>query len=188
MSRKVLVGLLAAFILGSGLAAVSPLHSNATPEVKSLNSISVKHQGSGPDPSEVFALANQAREAEGLPALKANPLLTSVAEARATDMAKNHYYGHKDKDGHFYYDLFPSYNFKVTYSCENLDLEYVNEASRYVNDWLYSPFGQRECLMNKEITDAGYAVTQIPDLDFGGRDRTAYIVVAIYSTPPNKTQ
>jgi uncharacterized protein YkwD len=188
MHRKVLVVLLLASCLWLVQSMVTTIYSDATPQVKSLNTVTFKHTPDGPDPNEVFTLANQSRETEGLPPLKANVLLTAVAESRAADMAKNHYYAHKDPSGHFYYDQFIHNKFSVAYSCENLDLEYGNDAITYVNDWLSSPFGHRQCLLNKEITDAGYAVTQIKDVDYGGTNRTAYIVVAIYSTSPSATQ
>src|SRR6476469_2043133 len=103
MYKRILASLLLIACLWLTQSMFSTLHSSATPEVKSLSQTTFARLDDGPDPNEIFKLANQARQAEGLKALNANPQLTTVAEARATDMAKNHYYAHKDQSGHFYY-------------------------------------------------------------------------------------
>lgn len=189
MFRKILGGLLVVSIIWLTLSTVSTLHADSTSKPLASISSSLNNFQTNPDLPDInviFKEVNQAREGEGLPALKANPELTTVAEARAKDMAEHNYYAHKDKNGKFYYDLFSKYNFSTKYSCENLDLEFHADPDAFVGSWMGSPFGHRECILNKSITDAGYAVVAMPGIQYQGSTTTGYLVVAIHSTAPTQ--
>lgn len=127
----------------------------------------------------ILELVNETREAHGLRPLKEDTRLTQIAYARAEDMSKNDYYAHKNPaTGKYYYDLFPSWKIKADYSCENLDVEFTVDESQYVKDWYQSTKGHKECMLNKNVTSAGYAAIPFGDQ----RTSTIYIVVAIHTT------
>ncbi len=125
---------------------------------------------------KILSLVNDQRKQHNLPPLVENPRLTAIAQARADDMANNQYYAHQSPKGQYYYDLFPEHGFTSEYSCENLDVEFTTDETVYVNDWLESNKGHKECMLNKKATQAGYAVAL-----FGG-SKNIYVVVAIHST------
>lgn len=137
-----------------------------------------------PDPNRIFSLVNQARQAQGLPQLTADPYLTKIAKERAADMAVRHYYGHRDQAGHIFSDLMTADGQSVAYGCENLDLEFTLIPNIYVEDWLQSAKGHRACLLNQQVTKAGYAVAKLELVNPQAETTTAYIVVAIHTTEP----
>lgn len=143
MFKKILLGMGAVLSLGLIITLIHDPKSEATPQVRAAFSAQSTFANieDAPDPNEIFRLVNEARKAEGLKPLVPNSKLTEVAEARAYDMAKNKYYGQKDKDGNFFDALFASRGFSTDYSCENLDLEFTTEAQSYVEDWLTAPSG-----------------------------------------------
>ncbi len=148
--------------------ATEPIHFETTPD--------------SPDPNQVFDLVNKERTAQGSPALVANAKLAKVAKERAVDMAKRQYYAHKSPDGQYYYDLFPSENVNVEYSCENLDITFVPDISQFISEWSASVKGHRECMNNPKLTQAGYAVTKMMLIEYDGQQTPAYLVVAIHAT------
>ena len=101
-------------------------------------------------------------------------------------MYTNSYYAHKSPitEKTFVDDLRAS---QITYefACENLSLEFVPTEQKYVQSWLTSTTGHRECLLDKEIARAGYAVAEI-DLSNGqASSGRAYVIVAVHTTEPN---
>lgn len=134
-----------------------------------------------PDPNEVFKLVNQERVVEGQKPLIANAKLGEVAMARAKDMAARQYYAHKSPDGKYYYDLFPDYDVKTDYSCENLDIVFVPSAEEFIKEWVGST-AHHACLVNPVTTEAGFAVTKMMLLEYGGQEVPAYLVVGIHAT------
>lgn len=134
-----------------------------------------------PDPNIVLLLANQTRQAHGSSALVANAKLGELAAARAADMAKRQYFAHKNPDGKYYYDLFADYAIQSDYSCENLDLVSVTDSSQFIQEWLNST-KHRDCMLNPNVTQAGYAVSKFSMVDYNGVVTQAYVVVGIHST------
>jgi uncharacterized protein YkwD len=135
-----------------------------------------------PDPNELLTLVNQQRVQQGLPVVVANEKLASVASTRAADMVLRQYYAHKDLGGKYYYDYFADHGVEVSYSCENLDMLFVADNSQAIRDWLASNKGHRECLLNPNITTAGYAIVPTTRLNHQENETSAYIVVVIHST------
>lgn len=135
-----------------------------------------------PDPNEVFELVNKERVAVGSSALTANAKLAEVAAKRAADMAERQYYAHKNPDGQYYYDLFPAAGITAARSCENLDITFVPDVSMFIDEWSASLRGHRSCMIRKDLTQAGYAVTKMMLVEYGGKEVPAYLVVAIHST------
>jgi uncharacterized protein YkwD len=136
-----------------------------------------------PDINKIFDLINTERAQRGLRPVERSSELTRVANKRAADMATKHYYAHKNPEGQYFYDLFKQNDVSTAYACENLDLEFVTTASLYVNDWLTSTHGHRECMLNHDVTEAGFAVTPFTTTDPSQSDTKMYIVVTIYSQP-----
>lgn len=136
-----------------------------------------------PDPNQVFELVNKERVVEGSPALRADEKLGKLAAARAADMAKRQYYAHKNPDGKYYYDFFSAYGLASDYSCENLDLVFTPSNETFINEWLASTKGHRNCMINPSLTEAGYATTKLTLVDYDGKPTMAYLVVAIHTTP-----
>jgi uncharacterized protein YkwD len=135
-----------------------------------------------PDPNEIYKQVNKQRQAAGLLPLERNDILAKVAEERAEDMSKNSYYAHKNPLGKYFYDLLADDGYKTTYSCENLGLDFTTDPGVYINAWLKSTAGHRQCALNPQVTDAGYAVAAIANNST--QDIPSYVVVAIHSTEP----
>lgn len=133
-----------------------------------------------PDPNEIFALVNKERIAIGLTPLQPNSSLANIANQRAQDMAARRYYAHKNPDGLYFYDYF-SYQENSKYACENLDLAFTTNVGSYVEDWMNSTSGHRECMLNADIKAAGYAAAPFETVDGYGVKTQSYIIVAIHS-------
>lgn len=139
-----------------------------------------------PDPNEIYRQVNKTRQAAGLPPLVRDDALAKLATSRAQDMSRRAYYAHKNPDGIYYYDLLEQAGYDAEYNCENLDLEFTTQADVYVNSWLRSKSGHRECLLNTQTTNAGYAVATIANNSTD--DIPSYVVVAIHSTQPTTAE
>lgn len=169
-----------AMLCGVAITLVPSGHllSVAMPKQVNQNLITFPSQQGVPDPNDVFDAVNQARTAQGLPVLQKDAALTRVAQERAADMQKRAYYAHKNPDGLMYYDILFQQRVGFNYSCENLDLQFITPTANFVNDWMNSNTGHRECMLNVTADRAGYAITTI-DMDNGA---SAYIVVAIHAS------
>lgn len=132
-----------------------------------------------PDPNAIFDLVNAQREKHGLKPLTKSAALSKAAQQRAVDMQTNNYYAHQGSDGRFFDDLLDSSLYSQSYACENLDLQFSVQPNRYVNDWLGSRSGHKECLLNADVASAGYAVVEVAPTN--GADVSAFIVVAIHA-------
>lgn len=143
--------------------------------------LTFRTQANAPDPNQIFALVNAERKQKGSPPLTPNAVLTQVAQKRAADMAANKYYGHKNASGKIFEDFIEQSAMRIDYGCENLDMQSTLYADTYVNDWLQSNKGHRECLLNPNVTQAGYAVTAIELNQPGGATFSTYVVVAIHT-------
>ncbi len=137
-----------------------------------------------PQITDIFAQVNAERARVGRAPLTADPVLTELAQARAASMTTHHYYGHHDPSGNTFGDMLRASGSSITYGCENLDLQFVTDPSKYVSDWMNSTKGHRECLLQDRASRAGYAVTEIAP--FGGESVKTYVVVAIHATMPIK--
>lgn len=136
-----------------------------------------------PNPNDIMDLVNKTRKDKGLAPFVADEHLGELAAARAEDMAKRQYYAHRNPDGEYYYDLLRSYGIDSNYSCENLDLTFSPNISKFINDWTVSTKGHRECLLTEGNLKAGYATKKFTLVQYGGIETTAYVVVAIHSEP-----
>ena len=177
------------YILGMSIALVGLALGAATlfqPDIEvTVPVVKIRQPDDKLEINRIFQLVNEQRVQQGLTPLIENPRLTAIAQARVDDMATNQYYAHKDPEGRYYYDLLTSKGFNADYSCENLNVEFTTDEWAYVNDWLQSTKGHKECMLDKRITQAGYAVAL-----FGGSD-DIYVVAGIHATelkPTSKTK
>lgn len=180
-------GLIVAYCVAIFVATIRPqlifagTQDQAPQPAASAQSVHFDSFPDSPDPNEVFKLVNKQRELEGQKALVANAKLAEVAMARAKDMAVRQYYAHKNPDGQYYYDLFPALDVRVDYSCENLDIVFVPSADMFIKEWVGST-KHHACLVNPDTTEAGFAVTKMMLLEYGGKEVPCYLVVGIHST------
>lgn len=135
-----------------------------------------------PSPNAIFDQVNSARIKSGLQPLARNDILATLAQQRAEDMSVHTLYSHKGSDGLFFDQLLASSGYAITYGCENLDIEFVTDPAVYVNSWMQSTAGHKECLLNPVATEAGYAVATLGMKS--GTDMPSYVVVAIHATSP----
>lgn len=135
-----------------------------------------------PDPNILLAEANKARKSAGVQPLRANKLLTAIAQQRAADMSVRQYYSHKNPDGLYYYDLINKAGLKPEYSCENLDLVFAYSDPAIIADWLNSTKGHRQCLLKPEAYETGIAIVPYSSTEYKDQRTIVYLVVAIHST------
>ncbi len=165
----------------AGLLVFSFSHSyanNEKPQV--LSSASSQPTYSDHLLSQTAQEINKIRSSNNLQPMAEDPTLNKIAEARALDMSKHHYYAHLDPSNHYfdYYLKSSGYNYK--FSCENLNMAESNDVNVFVDGWMTSKKGHRECILNPGHKHYGYATSTIEGLtDLPGVSET--VVVAIYS-------
>lgn len=148
---------------------VEPVDTSKLAVVKSSNELTVE---------EIFRLVNAERYVRNLPELEMDPNLTALARERARDMSLNNYYSHTDSEGRSFDDLFSKYRISSEYACENLGLEFTHDETVFLDSWLQSTEGHRECLLNPDVGIAGYAIGKLKN----GPGFDNYIVVGIHAT------
>ncbi|MDP3963159.1 MAG: CAP domain-containing protein [bacterium] len=106
--------------------------------------------------STLVALTNDARVAEGLPALQENSVLQQAAELKAHDLLERGYFAHESPDGKTPWYWFLLAGYRYLYAGENLAIDFV-ESADVVKAWLESP-GHRANIVNGNYRDIGIAV------------------------------
>lgn len=147
-----------------------------------LNIVSFDTENGAPNSNTILAAVNKARSNIGAPPLRPNQKLAAVAASRAKDMVSKQYYAHKNPDGKLYYENFNSLGIDPDYSCENLDLTQSIEATTAVDDWTASAKGHKQCLLNPNVVEAGYATAKYSTVNINGEAQQLYLIVAIHST------
>jgi uncharacterized protein YkwD len=122
---------------------------------------------------------NATRAKDGLGKLSQSAELDAIAQQRASDMAKNSYYSHKAADGSDFSKLLKDSGYGYNLACENLNMSATPSANVYVQTWLSSNLGHRECMLGETYTKAGYAVATIKSM--ADIDIDQQVIVAIYS-------
>jgi uncharacterized protein YkwD len=163
--------------VGAGLVTVfQPRIENADP----LSSLSFASDA--PDTAEILRLVNATRNQIHVQPVTADAQLDAVAQERLKDMVDRQYYSHQNLKGEYYYNLFAKHGFQTAYSCENLNIDSSIMATEYLDDWLMSNEGHKDCLLNTKVSRVGMASGE-----FSKASDTAqktYLVVTIYATPP----
>lgn len=115
-------------------------------------------------------LANAERAAQGLPALRSDPQLTSAARRHAQDMLARRYYGHRSPEGADALDRFIAAGgnawLKVTENiaiCSHCDPQASAELVRtFHRQWMESP-GHRENVLDPQVTHLGFGIASGAD-------------------------
>jgi hypothetical protein len=130
---------------------------------------------------DLYALTNQQRANNGLPAFTLDSQLNSAAQAKANHMMANNYWAHVAPDGTTPWSFFYGAGYNFSAAGENLAKDF-NSSNGVVNGWMGSPAHQAN-ILSTAYNDIGLAVL---DGVLLGSETT--LVVAMYgarvSTPP----
>lgn len=155
------LALVGAFLLIVSVAFLSPL------SVQNVNAFGT---------SEITELTNKARMQLGGSELKSNTKLTSAAQAKADDMAKQQFFAHTAPDGTMAWDYIKQTDYAYEIAGENLAI--TNEtAETVVNSWMNSP-SHKENIVNPSYQDIGIGIAKYGDYQ-GHKDTT--VIVALYA-------
>jgi len=163
-----------------GTAAALTFWQPQSPITNPLGSLS--HTADAPDVNDLLREINQQRHMNNLPDVTLDPEISLVADTRAKDMVTHQYYAHQNLQGLFYYDLLSKSGIPSTFSCENLDIGASLQTMSYVQDWLQSTQGHKECMLNKRVSKIGLAATKFSEAQ-NGLTTSSYLVVAIFVEP-----
>lgn len=106
----------------------------------------------------VLSLVNQERSKQGLKPLTLSDKLTSIANTKAQDMAKNGYFSHTSPTYGSPFDML--HEFGVSYSNAGENIAAGQKTPEQVmNDWMNSS-GHRANILNKNYTQLGVGYVQ----------------------------
>jgi uncharacterized protein YkwD len=92
----------------------------------------------GVQAARIIAETNSARASVGSPALQPDALLTSAAEARATELLSAAYFDHTRPDGRSFATAVADAGYPYLHVAENLAMDYFDDRA-IVRAWLASP-------------------------------------------------
>ncbi|WP_235714563.1 CAP domain-containing protein [Neobacillus dielmonensis] len=102
---------------------------------------------------QVIELTNQQRSKNGVPALKEDTLLSSVAQKKAVDMQQNHYFSHTSPTYGSPFDMMR--DFGVTYKSAGENIAQGQRTPQeVVNAWMNSE-GHRKNILSPNFTHIG---------------------------------
>jgi hypothetical protein len=105
---------------------------------------------------DLYALTNQQRANNGLPALTLDSQLNSAAQAKANHMMANNYWAHVAPDGTTPWSFFYGAGYNYAAAGENLAKDF-NTSNGVVNGWMGSPAHQAN-ILSTSYNDIGLAV------------------------------
>ncbi|HUN55448.1 MAG TPA: CAP domain-containing protein [Smithella sp.] len=105
----------------------------------------------------IITLTNNARAQSGLPPLKENQLLNSIAESRAQDMLDKQYFAHVSPTGQAAADIAQNIGYHYKVIAENIGSGDFYTNQKIVDNWMQSP-GHRMNILSTEVEDIGAAV------------------------------
>ncbi len=153
--------LLGAFLLLASISILSP-----------ASEVIVRAFGN----SDIISLTNNERSLLNLTELKTNTQLTSAAQAKADDMAKQQFFAHVAPDGTMAWDYIKKAGYTYDVAGENLAI--TNESAETVmKSWMNSP-SHRENITNTEYQDIGIGIAQYGE--YQGHKNTT-VIVALYA-------
>ncbi len=101
-------------------ANVAPPAAPIIPTAPAAPATSPAATGLAPLESALFAAHNAERAKAGLGALRVDPVLMSVARARASDMAAKNYFDHTSPTGQTAFTLLAAFGYTFSYAGENI--------------------------------------------------------------------
>lgn len=127
-------------------------------------------------PENILELINASRLENRLNPLVENPTLSKVAQAKASDMAKNHYFAHTSPAGITPWHWFEKNNYSYKYAGENLAINY-EDAQEEHEAWMKSP-AHKKNILNAYFNEIGIATSKgIID------GKKSYLTVTVFGTP-----
>ncbi|NRD78247.1 SCP-like extracellular protein [Bacillus sp. BRMEA1] len=102
---------------------------------------------------QVINLTNAQRSQNGLPALKADSQLSSVAQRKAIDMQQNHYFSHTSPTYGSPFDMMRDFGVTYRSAGENI-AQGQRTPQEVVTAWMNSP-GHRANILNRNYTNIG---------------------------------
>lgn len=106
---------------------------------------------------DIIRLTNHARVLNGLPPLRANPLLNAIAEARSMDMLEKQYFAHVSPTGQEASDIAQDIGYRYKIIAENIGRGNFLTNQKIVDGWMQSP-GHRRNILTGEVEEIGAAV------------------------------
>jgi uncharacterized protein YkwD len=104
----------------------------------------------------IITLTNNARALNGLPPLRANLLLNTIAESRAKDMLEKQYFAHVSPTGQQASDIAQSVGYQYKIIAENIGSGVFYTNKKIVDGWMQSP-GHRRNILSPEVEEIGAA-------------------------------
>lgn len=111
--------------------------------------------------AEVLRLVNIERQKGGLAPLVADGLLTSVAQKKSEDMAKNNYFSHTSPTYGSPFDMMKSFGVKYNTAAENIARGQLT-AQSVMNAWMNSS-GHKANIMNPSFKKIGIGMVESND-------------------------
>jgi uncharacterized protein YkwD len=105
---------------------------------------------------KVLSQTNSERQANGLPALTYNSVLSQSAAAKAADMFSNNYWAHNSPSGKTPWDFFKSAGYQYSVAGENLAKDFY-DTEGLMKAWMNSPT-HRANIVNSKYQEIGIAV------------------------------
>ena len=106
-----------------------------------------------PEAEEVLKLVNEERSKQGLKSLTLSKQLTSIANAKAQDMADKNYFSHTSPTYGSPFDMLKQYGVSYSYAGENIAAGQTS-AEQVMSDWMNSS-GHRANILNPNYTQLG---------------------------------
>ena len=165
--KDLLVGLAAIGLISalSNHGGSSDSSSSAKSTTNNSNSGSTSNSnsstsGTASEKQQAFALLNQDRAANGLPALALNSKLTNLADAYAADMIKRGYFSHYNPEGESPFDRMSKAGISYATAGENLA---INTSVAAAETAFMKSSGHRANILNSSYTDVGIGVVHSSD-------------------------
>lgn len=132
-------------------------------------------------PTEVVTLVNQERSDAGLTPLTESALLDTAAQAKADDMASQHYFSHTSPSGVTPWDWFRTVQYEYRYAGENLAIHFHDAVSEE-RAWMES---RKHCenILSPKYREIGVAVRP---MTFEGKETT--VAVQMFGTEMDDEQ
>jgi uncharacterized protein YkwD len=144
--KKILAGLVAV-----GLIAALSHHGDSSGN----NTSPGNGSSSASEEQQAINLLNKDRAAKGLPALKANSQLTSLARNYARDMINRGYFSHYNPEGQSPFDRMKKAGISYTSAGENLA---INTSVAAAETAFMNSSGHRANILNSSYTEVGIGV------------------------------
>lgn len=136
----------------------SPVGQPLSPEVITpINPVGYRPSQEVLTSDAIITLTNNARALNGLPALRTNLLLNTIAESRATDMLEKQYFAHVSPTGQQASDIAQSVGYHYKIIAENIGSGNFYTNQKIVDGWMQSP-GHRRNILSPEVEEIGAAV------------------------------